>query len=773
VGDISRHRDIYLNTRGAIPADLLARARVPAGDLTYLELGNYLTDVSQFRDPVSYIFAKRKVWQEKVLPQAEGTKDLIRGLTLLAGHAAASALLVAGRPKNAALAGALGALPALLVSNDLLAGLVGIDDWIDRMLGKPIERVQGDARRRTDEEYGYLGQFFQHFIEGITHLLFASDAAHKVPGQWAEIDRIPSESISTVYKESFTQYYPHEHTDQPPYVWDASERPKYPKWYGTSRRQRTLTNRDGGIMNVVDKDYVQYLAEGLTKLEAEWRRFKPADLEARRKALVRLGRILHGIEDWFFHSNVVELIRLRGFTPAQRDVETSEVFVQRFVRDELKKESGFATATHPERVGLQRRLYRRLRFPVYERGTRANSAGIASKKPSTLSLDLVYPAFPSQQDTTHTLLAALENLEGKLEGSNANLNEIPPWLDCVLQKFAQGSAEGQTLVQEKARARGMRLPTGPGDTASLATLTGPNARAVMVDVLREWLPLVITLLYESERQRLVANVDPLLWTGQADAATLPKGSPKLEENKQLDRHKVALQPKLHSDGITEGNYQRAVRYLRECGYLNTRGQAALNRAFELDRESQALNDRAPGAGGFLIQFALQLQEARDTSDAVTKRLNEFGSIYDATTDNGAFAEIVGSHSLMSKDTLESSPFFDDARVLASMASQAVLHILLDEVTTPATDSALDWPRILHHFLRFPVASEGWERRAMAFFQEKKQIPRFADLPELALLAQSARLPLTALEQRRKGTKAAELEEEYIKLERQVSRYRYP
>ena len=60
---------------------------------------------------------------------------------------------------------------------------------------------------------------------------------------------------------------------------------------------------------------------------------------------------------------------------------------------------------------------------------------------------------------------------------------------------------------------------------------------------------------------------------------------------------------------------------------------------------------------------------------------------------------------------------------------------------------------------------------MAFFREKKEIPKFADLPELALLAQSARLPLTALERRRTGTKAAELEEEYIKLERQVSRYR--
>ena len=68
---------------------------------------------------------------------------------------------------------------------------------------------------------------------------------------------------------------------------------------------------------------------------------------------------------------------------------------------------------------------------------------------------------------------------------------------------------------------------------------------------------------------------------------------------------------------------------------------------------------------------------------------------------------------------------------------------------------------------------------MAFFREKNAIPKFADLPELAQLAKADRIPRPALEQQRleqqrKGTtKAAELEEEYIKLEKQVSNYRYP
>ena len=252
-------------------------------------------------------------------------------------------------------------------------------------------------------------------------------------------------------------------------------------------------------MNVVDKDYVQYMAEGLSNLEAEWRRFKPADIEARRKALVRLGKLLHSVEDWFFHSNVVELIRLRAHTPAKRDVETDEVFVRRFVLKELKEEPAFSALPLEKRTGQWRRLYRRLRFPVYERGTREKSAGIASRETSTLSLNLAYPAFPSQQDTAHTLLAALENLEGKLDGSNANLNEVPPWLDCAVQKLIQGSPEGQQLFREKAKARGITVPTGANDAAGIQsfaqTVSGTKAKAVLVDVLREWVPLIVTLLY--------------------------------------------------------------------------------------------------------------------------------------------------------------------------------------------------------------------------------------------------------------------------------------
>src|SRR6185295_18318948 len=125
-------------------------------------------------------------------------------------------------------------------------------------------------------------------------------------------------------------------TDQPPYVWDASKRPKDPR-YQRSTHQQNLVDKDIGIMNIVDRDYVNYLAEQLSKLEAEFQKFKANDSLARRKWLVRMGKVLHGIEDWYFHSNVVELIHLRE--NKRQPQETDEAYLQRFVQEKSRDTS--------------------------------------------------------------------------------------------------------------------------------------------------------------------------------------------------------------------------------------------------------------------------------------------------------------------------------------------------------------------------------------------------------------------------------------------------
>lgn len=238
MGDISRHRDIFLFTSQTVSAPLLDGARLTAADLTYLELGNYLTDVSQFRDPVTYIFAKQRVWRDDVLPATADKLGLARGLLALGAAAALAGSqavkeVTSGTAEDiaqgaglvlGAAAGVLAALPS-----DTYAALAGADTWIDTLLGTPLEglppaNTSAERARRDEKHYGYLGEFFRLFIEGATHLLFSDDVRRRSGGPWGTVTPITAARVREVYAEFFTQYYPHEHTDQPPYVWDASKR---------------------------------------------------------------------------------------------------------------------------------------------------------------------------------------------------------------------------------------------------------------------------------------------------------------------------------------------------------------------------------------------------------------------------------------------------------------------------------------------------------------------------------------------------------------------
>ncbi|MBE8516861.1 hypothetical protein ILP97_04905 [Amycolatopsis sp. H6(2020)] len=755
MGDIARHRDIFLFTRDSVPADLLERSRLTVADLTYLELGNYLTDVSQFRDPVSYLFAKQRIWRDFIVPGV-GDKALpYRVLAVLAAVAGVAAnrylkdLIPGVSPAVTEVGGAAVAAAGTIlaaVPSELLAALAGADDWIDAMFGTPLERTPGDPKHREEKHYGYLGQFFRHLIEGVTHLLFAQDVKERAKGEWGRVDPVSESRVTEIFADFFTQYFPHEHTDQPPYVWDASRRPAQPAMYGPSRRQRSMRDPDVGVMNAVDVHYVQYLSEELTDLEQQWRALKPGDAAGRQRLLVRLGKLLHGIEDWYFHSNVAEILSARGHTPPQGPAETDEDFLRRFVGEVAGSRPEFVAAGATERRHLQRKLYRRLRFPAYESGTGAQSGGrLSTRVMSKPSLRHAYPAFPSQQDTAHTLLHAMENLEHKLthagRGRTAGdlLSQgLPEWVPRVVAKLVEArNGDGRRLLEEKAAARGVRVEevaaalAAPGHQRALV-------QAVIVDVLREWVPLVVTLLDESERQRLAADVGPLEWTPGTTGSrpTHKPGTTQLDN--QVALHRKALEPRNTDDELVENNYERGIRYLTECGFLNDRGRQVMVKAFEIDHASHQLLADAPGSGGFLIRFAVELQQTLDAGDAATERLNEDkNSVFGQSSDNGAFSEIVGSHSLVSKDTVTSTPFFDDTRVMASVASSSVLSIMLEQVSGPA-GGHLAWTEVLHHLIRYPPAGGGWERRAISFFRQNDgRIPAFADLPELAQLVKSS------------------------------------
>ena len=169
-----------------------------------------------------------------------------------------------------------------------------------------------------------------------------------------------------------------------------------------------------------------------------------------------------------------------------------------------------------------------------------------------------------------------------------------------------------------------------------------------------------------------------------------------------------------------------------------------------------------------------MQRQLDEGEQAAEKLNATSSsIHDPASDNGAFNEIIGSHSLISKDTLTSPPFFADARVLASVASSSIFQVMLEQVSRPPGDRRLPWTALLHHLIRFPTTTGGWERQAIEFFTRNNRIPKYADLPELAQVVEGALRSKEALQPWQKGTKDDELKNEYVTLERKVSKYRYP
>lgn len=177
MGEILRHAEIFHNTLEKIG---LLR---PDEEYTYVELGNFLTDISQFRDPFAHMLAKRTIWNK--------AKRSNRFLDILSS------------------------IPILGILTDTILDVVDADQWLDQLMGKYAP---------VNSRYGKLAEYFEHIMLGITHMIFSDDIPKKealismLPAQFQQLDPIPAAEIDRIYRNFFTQYYPHEHCDYPPYV---------------------------------------------------------------------------------------------------------------------------------------------------------------------------------------------------------------------------------------------------------------------------------------------------------------------------------------------------------------------------------------------------------------------------------------------------------------------------------------------------------------------------------------------------------------------------
>ncbi len=140
---------------------------------------------------------------------------------------------------------------------------------------------------------------------------------------------------------------------------------------------------------------------------------------------------------------------------------------------------------------------------------------------------------------------------------------------------------------------------------------------------------------------------------------------------------------------------------------------ALKAMLDVDRAFIAVHDRLPSVGGFVILLLARTEAERRASRERQQVLDsEPASVAGTGSANGASAENIGTHSLMSKDSTAKEPMRTEAIRGAVYASGTVAGFMA--VPPPGTPAVLDWRAVLRYLLRFPPQDgTGWEDLVLA------------------------------------------------------------
>jgi len=343
MGDLSTHKQIFQQVvRPALRSVGLSEA-----DTQCFELGNWLRDVSQFRDPYSF--------QLKKIEKFEGLRKRIERW--------------------------------------------GIRDEVRNLLNELLGPHHVYDKDAKDKDLGIvsgaLGEWFRHMLIAlgvysfrVTSLPFAN--------------HVPQDQFLRIFAQHFTQYYPHEHLDFPP----TGDPKVLGDWSLGSERAQDHKGPRRRILAYLD-DFIDYIAGQLWLAELTLKSSlanqpsDQADSETRRKwheslqdALVRLGKASHAIEDYYFHSNFTELAKLHA-TLGQR---AENIELQRFFHV-----PDVATRTEKDK----RTWFRRIRAPLLEKDNRRNSVLNTS---SSEYARYVYTGMFGQEDVFYTFGDAFENI---------------------------------------------------------------------------------------------------------------------------------------------------------------------------------------------------------------------------------------------------------------------------------------------------------------------------------------------------------------------------
>jgi hypothetical protein len=288
--------------------------RMGAPRLEAFYLGNWLTDVSQVIDP-------------KVGPKAK-----LKGHTLVdkVRDALLNNSFIPKGPRLEQLADFF-KLPGIVngISNETKQTIDAFVDWV---LKPPDVTPPVPSRLFKLAQAALL-------LKGYFKFVHPNEVA--TPGEPVTPDQLPKMDLPSylaVFDAQFTQYYPHEHLDRPekenPVPAPSEAEPQYADEIAAGPTTAAAPQTPDLYQYL--RDDMEYLAGALTKLDLKWARkylaaggTPPRDDDIEwNLGLAQLGHAVHGVEDFFAHSNFIEhaaTVMGGDFLPAEYQPYNSRV----------------------------------------------------------------------------------------------------------------------------------------------------------------------------------------------------------------------------------------------------------------------------------------------------------------------------------------------------------------------------------------------------------------------------------------------------------------
>jgi hypothetical protein len=223
-----------------------------------------------------------------------------------------------------------------------------------------------------------------------------------------ESSSITPARLETLFGDLFTQYYPHEHVDFPPWPrHDIIGERKPSTW---SRHQCSQPPTAGAGRKIYDyqEEQLIYISDLLTVIEQKWARqpAAPDNQDERERVLTRFGHASHAMEDFFFHSNFIEAAwdltaQTLPFTAEDNSSNDADDHEEKGPRD-----------PHREK----RRYHRRLQSPV-------GKGDVLSTETSD-EMDQVYTGYFGAKDIYHTFMDAIKGLKKEFPEGEELLKNI-------------------------------------------------------------------------------------------------------------------------------------------------------------------------------------------------------------------------------------------------------------------------------------------------------------------------------------------------------------